>query len=1126
MPQYRVTLSDGKQVIKEASSPEEAKALIRRDIEQVNFFNNKNAETAAYLDDYLFDYDEGVPNIKGLRSELAQAETLEERENVATTLLGSRGYTYNSKGEMALTHEGLRRLGLPVKFRTLPNGERIPINTIIDARRFEGLGATLADFSGITGPVIGSLVAMAPPFKLFGATKKLFGFLGGKFGTRAANVTTAAIGGAGGKGVEEAVDYLQGYQKQSLYEVGGELTREAVLGGIGQGIGEGIGIIFANTLGKGAPVASSRLAEQAALGRDLIDIQKLDASLGRPATARELADAVKKYDYSTEITSTGVERLKKGGYQPGAVRLLPGPYVISQAGLERALPGRLQTILENILGNKRTRGNIDNLNAQISKLVGDLNDEAAKSSSYFKEKLQAGISPRAKKSIEQTIKNKKNELDLAVSQSNKTLDDALKTVVDDIVGTTQSAEALGSREFGTQLISALDRARRAIDETYGPIYRGIDEEITAVVNKNGSDTLRIALAELLRPRVRAIKAEIADYKSRIANGLDATGDLPSNALDAFENITSKLDDMVKNPATLKLGGPDGIFELTKNLKQYKYNPLARGQINKIYEKMNKELGFDDVIYKDGELIQIKDDPIFGISRSGGFLDDITDLRKTTAVNNAGRIILKKETNELDYFQPIKKLTVQERDDLTRIVEELKRTNLEYAKKSEAFDRLNIKRIAEGARRGGADADEIYQTAFKDGNYADLRDIFKNLDEYDNYLEKIGKANDETLVSARVKSIMKQKFFQEGLEESIDPVTGNIRFNDFGKYIADFERGRGRAKYDLLFGTQEAAKIRALSGELIKLNPKIKSDEVFDLLKGMNITREGLRSLNSGSKVLENLKTKAEAQAAREAFERQTFITQRLEEATAEEVAGRLFTPKAAPDIARVKSLLREEDFLEIQNAAMDKLIRTAVKPGSKGEITDIFKPGNLTNALDSYGDETLDAMFGAEIRQSLRYLANTLNVLTKGEAGRGAGAGGLIAATLAISFFNIAALPMITATIFMRGLLSSPNFVRGLARTDKTSLRLVLDYFDRTLKQLGVRGVDESLREAQEQITEATADVLDTDEVQDLINTGRASVPNVNMPLPDLSSYTNVSPGVSDTIQRERDLGFGPIVSP
>jgi hypothetical protein len=546
--------------------------------------------------------------------------------------------------------------------------------------------------------------------------------------------------------------------------------------------------------------------------------------------------------------------------------------------------------------------------------------------------------------------------------------------------------------------------------------------------------------------------------------------------------------------------------------------------------MNKELGFDDVIYHRGELIQIKDDHIFGIGRSGGFLDDATDLTKITATNNAGRSVMKMDskgnlTDELDYMEPMAKLSGSERDELINIVEELKRTNSNYAKKSEAFDRLNVKRIAEGARRGGADADEIYQTAFKDGSYADLRDIFKNLDEYDNYLKRIGQG-DGTVIRDRIKSIMKQKFFQEGLEESIDPVTGNIRFNDFGKYIADFERGRGRAKYDLLFGTQEASKIRALSKELIKLNPKIKSDEVFDLLKGMNITQQGLRSLDGGSKVLQELKTKAEAQAAREAFERQTFITQRLEEATAEEVAGRLFTPKAAPDIARVKSLLKEGDFLEIQNAAMDKLIRTAVRPGTKGEVTDIFKPQALANALDSYGDETLDAMFGAETRQSLRYLANTLDVLTKGEAGRGASAGGLIAATLAISFFNVAALPIIIGTIFMRGLLSNPARVRSLAQTDKTSIRLTFDYFDRTLKQLGVRGVAGGIEDAQEQITEATADVLDRDEVQDLINTGRASVPNVNMPLPDLSSYTNVSPAVPDTIQRERDLGFGPIISP
>lgn len=71
---------------------------------------------------------------------------------------------------------------------------------------------------------------------------------------------------------------------------------------------------------------------------------------------------------------------------------------------------------------------------------------------------------------------------------------------------------------------------------------------------------------------------------------------------------------------------------------------------------------------------------------------------------------------------------------------------------------------------------------------------------------------------------------------------------------------------------------------------------------------------------------------------------------------------------------------------MDKLLRTGIKPGTKGEVTDIFKPQALSSALDSYGDETLTAMFGVETKRSLRHLANTLDVLTKGEAGRGAAA--------------------------------------------------------------------------------------------------------------------------------------------
>ena len=50
-------------------------------------------------------------------------------------------------------------------------------------------------------------------------------------------------------------------------------------------------------------------------------------------------------------------------------------------------------------------------------------------------------------------------------------------------------------------------------------------------------------------------------------------------------------------------------------------------MNKMYEKMANELGFDQTIYKDGQTIPLRDDPVFGMSRNGGFMDDLADVNK-------------------------------------------------------------------------------------------------------------------------------------------------------------------------------------------------------------------------------------------------------------------------------------------------------------------------------------------------------------------------------------------------------------------------------------------------------------------------------------------------------------------
>ena len=1094
MPKYRIKLADGTRVFKEANSPEEARALVNEDIRQVNVFNNKNREVTKYLDNYLFDYDEGVPNTKGLRSELAQAETLEERENVATRIVGSSGYTYNSKGQMALTHDGLRRLGLPVKYLAQPDGSRLPINTIIDSNSFEGM-ADLADFAGISGPIIGSLVAMAPQTRLYKGAKSLAGLFGDRGSTRAANVITAAIGSAGGKAVEESVDYLQGYQKQSLYEVGGELTGEALLGAAGQGIGEGIGILFANTLGKSAPKATNRLQREAAAGRDLQDLQKFDASLGKPATRKEIKAAVKKYDYD------------KGGYQPGAIRLNPVAYVVSQAGLGRSLAGRAQQIMESILGNTRTRGNIENINMQVSRLVGDLNKQKNVASDYYKTKLQGGIQGETKIGIDRSIQNKRAELENLVNGNNTLLEQAVKDMTEDITGVGLYAESLGQREFGTLLIENMDRARRAIDDTFGKQYRALDEafkEAVAQTPTGQASAVQKKIATILNTRLKNIKAELDKYDPKIVK-VEQPGDLPEAALDKFRLSVKELQEMVDNPESLDMVR---IIDAVKDLRKYKYSNLNRGQINKMYEKMASELGFDQTILKDGALIRLSDDPIFGVGRDGGFMDDLANVNKYGVTYDAK-------------MKQIPALGTRASKKIAEYAEEFGKINNKYAEANASFDKFNIKRIAEQAKVGSNDADEIYKQVFIGGDFSDLRDVFKNLRQYDNYTSGIGKA---TSVEQDVRTIMQQQFFRDALVDALDTTTNTVDFVRFGRFMKDFQRKDAR-KLEELFNTPGVAQqIQNLSDDLIKLKPNIKSGDVFDLLSDISVNRQGYANVGrAGAEFMEALKGKASAQLDNELFEANKFISERLPNATAEEVVSKIFTPRGADNIAKVKDLIEPEAFLEIQNAGMDKLLRTTIKPGTKGEVTDIFKPQALASALDSYGDETLEAMFGKETKDSLRYLANSIDVLTKGEAGRGAAAGGLIAASLAVGFLNVAAIPLAAGIIIMRGALSNPKLVRMMASTDKNSVQLVFDYFDRAVKQYLTREVASGVERLDETVRREVGDLANTQEAQQFRDMGTRAVQSVDIPLPDLSSYNRPASNPGSVIEREQRLGFDPI---
>jgi hypothetical protein len=169
----------------------------------------------------------------------------------------------------------LRERGLPVQTKTLTDGTSIELNTIVDSTNpFER--GDLADFIGIAGPVLGSVGALLPQGRVFKAIKSL---TGGR--QKAAQVLAAAGGSAGGKGVEEVADALQGFQLEDandLFSINpftekglrgiGTITGEAGLGVAGEGLSLLGGALWRTTFGAKEPFSNLRLNFQANKGRE------------------------------------------------------------------------------------------------------------------------------------------------------------------------------------------------------------------------------------------------------------------------------------------------------------------------------------------------------------------------------------------------------------------------------------------------------------------------------------------------------------------------------------------------------------------------------------------------------------------------------------------------------------------------------------------------------------------------------------------------------------------------------------------------------------------------------------------------------------------------------------------
>lgn len=171
----------------------------------------KSYQTSLRGESADFDYQTGVQDTK-LRAMLGRADTAEDEEKVLREGFGltETEFTRDRRGRLALTPEGAQKFGIETEVPVLIDESGFTRQDLAD---LSGLGTT------ITGAVGGALAGQAAiPVPVLGAA------------------IGAAIGGGAGKAAEEGIEALQGVQAQTGSEVLGDVAKEALISGAGEGV--------------------------------------------------------------------------------------------------------------------------------------------------------------------------------------------------------------------------------------------------------------------------------------------------------------------------------------------------------------------------------------------------------------------------------------------------------------------------------------------------------------------------------------------------------------------------------------------------------------------------------------------------------------------------------------------------------------------------------------------------------------------------------------------------------------------------------------------------------------------------------------------------------------------------
>jgi len=1090
MESYTVQIAPGVTETVMATSPEEARRKVRILI--------ADKGTRNIYDKLYFDYDTGV-NKRGIRRKLAQAEISkrgDERELVLDRIVGSGGHVKNTKGQIAITPTGMRELGLEVPRIRLADGTVLEQNTVVDEKGFD-LRNDLADFAGVAGPIAGAIGMMRPGSRVLEFFKNT-----PRFGRMAG----ASIGSAGGKGVEEYAELLRDVQLQSTGEITNLLKQEALLGGVGQGVGELVGAAYIATLGKRTPIDEGRMLEQINKGRNAPDIYKLDEitqrKFGRVATEKEIQEAI----------ATGQVRMSEFKFVPG------------QKTLGTEIPGRIQAVTETVFGNKRLNDQRDyfaELFGNLSKTIGAADNE-----------LDKFISQSTKETLDEQIEIARNSLVQKEQNVLNTLNDLVENTIDDAFEIGNRAAIADRREFGLELAQGLGKARTfasgyldgkytAVNDLFNDLKnvpgKGTNTVKVKIDNRNKNfgalfdsrtQTLQVdpivakgeLIEQVIRDTIKINKARASKIYEEYVNNFGK-----GRSLDPNNQYVELLNKAIQDPRT-DLQYFRNLSSISSAQRVFMREPTAaRATFTDLMRTIDNFSGASGK-YREGDSI----------------LKDLSEKSFETIVE---RLPAYNNLRKRAGLQPMN-FTDSDFRKIQNAVKELRKANKDTYEIESIFNRIPETSIVEDATRGAFDGDEVFDTLVMKGDKQRLNSVFQALKVFNKYKNNVDEKYLADLpykdVEAELKAKLKQRLFQDFVDKSTDYSTNRIVIQEFARKLQAFERSNP-GKLDILFtdsaGINTADRVRTVIDQMNKLKPDIAPNKLRQLISEFNTNPKGLSEVESNIGFIDELGRLARASEEKLRFNANRSISE-LPNKSVEEITETIFRPNAASNIEELKLIVSPEVFQNVQRTSMQRILENAIDMQGRGSINDILKPGRLKTSLDSYGDETLDAMFGTKFRQELRNIQRIMDTATRGEVGRGGGAGTLVAATIAVNAFNINMLPTVLGLAVIREVFSNPFIVGLLAKRDKGSVLKVLDAFEQSLRQLGIRAIDDQAGIISDTVTEA----LGGEEAQSILEPIRegvqetiqsvqdVEVPNLtsNIELPEIEPVTMPDQGISD----------------